>query len=97
MNDRRRVRQAVVGSLWSATLMPDPTDLRRHRSLTDRNLLLGFFAILFIVGGALIFLFYGGGAAALGVACMAVGAILAGVVTLVMLGLEWLSRWLDRE
>jgi tryptophan-rich sensory protein len=77
--------------------MPDPTNLRRHRAITDRNLLLGFFAVLFIVGGALIFIFYGGGAAALGIACMAVGAILAGVVTLVMLGLDWVSGWLDRK
>ncbi len=80
--------------------MPDsrpPTDLRRHRAASERNYLLGFFAILFIVGGGLIFAFYGAGASVLGLACMAVGAVLTGIVILMVLGLEWLSRWLERD
>jgi hypothetical protein len=40
---------------------------------------------------------YGRGAAALGLACMALGAVLVGVVTLIMLGLQGLSEWLDRR
>ncbi len=55
---------------------PPSTNTRAHRARTDRNLLLGFFALLFIVGGGLIWYFYGAGAAALGVACMALGAVL---------------------
>lgn len=84
---------------YNSTAMPDhrPTNLRRHRSQTDRNLLLGFFAVLFVVGGGLIWLVYGRGAAALGLACMALGAVLLGVVTLIMLGLQGLSEWLDRR
>ena len=74
-----------------------PTDLRRHRTITDRNLLVGFFATLFIVGGGLIFLIYGGGAAVTGVLCVAGAAMLAGVVTLIMLGIERLSQWLDKR
>lgn len=77
--------------------MRDRPDLRRHRERTDRNLLLGFFALLFLVGGGLIWLFYGSGAAALGVGCMAVGAVLVGLVLLVMLGLQWVSDWLERR
>jgi len=77
--------------------MPDPTNPRQHRERTDRNLLLGFFALLFIVGGGLIALLYGGGAAALGVGCMAAGAVLAGLVLLLMVGLQWLSDWLERR
>lgn len=68
------------------------TNTRAHRARTDRNLLLGFFALLFIVGGGLIWYLYGAGAAALGVACMALGAVLVGVLALVMMGLEWLSK-----
>jgi hypothetical protein len=49
------------------------------------------------VGGGLIWLFYGGAAAALGVVCMALGAALVGVVILVVLGLGWLSEWLDER
>jgi len=84
---------------YNASCMPDhqPTDLRRHRTQTDRNLLLGFFAVLFVVGGGLIWLVYGRGAAALGLTCMAMGAVLVGIVTLMMLGLQWLSEWLDRR
>ena len=76
---------------------PRRTDLRRHRARTDRNLLLGFFALLFVVGGGLIWLLYGSGAAAFGIGCMAVGAMLAGLVLFVMLGLQWLSDWLERR
>ncbi len=74
-----------------------PSNPRAHREQTDRRLLLGFFALLFGVGGGLIWLIYGSGAAALGVGCMALGAVLAGLVLLIMLGLEWVSTWLDRR
>ncbi len=74
-----------------------PSNSRAHRAQTDRRLLLGFFALLFVVGGGLIWLLYGSGAAALGLGCMALGAVLAGLVLLLMLGLQWLSDWLDRR
>ncbi|MGH2521929.1 MAG: hypothetical protein ACRDH2_05440 [Anaerolineales bacterium] len=73
------------------------TDLRRHRAITDRNLLIGFFAVLFLAGGGLIFLLYGSGAAAFGLLCIALGAVLAGSVLLIMFGLQWLSDWLDQR
>ena len=79
--------------------MPDkpPTNLRGHRARTDRDLLIGFFALLFIVGGGLIWWLYGGSAAALGIICIALGAMLAGLVVAITLGLGWLSDWLDRR
>jgi hypothetical protein len=74
-----------------------PSSPRAHRARTDRNLLLGFFALLFIVGGGLIWYFYGAGAAALGVACIALGAVLVGLLALLMAGLQWLSdRWEEK-
>ena len=76
---------------------PRASDMRRHRSNTDRNLLIGFFALAFIIGGALIWLFYGTGAAALGILCVAGGAVLAGIVMGLMVGLQWLSDWLERR
>ena len=76
---------------------PSPTNSRAHRARTDRNLLLGFFALLFVVGGGLIWYFYGAGAAALGVACIALGAVVVGLLALLMVGLEWLSnRWEEK-
>lgn len=79
--------------------MPDkkPTDLRRYQTATDRNLLIGFFIVLFLVGGGLIYLFYGVGGLSTGLLCMIGGAVLAGVVVLVAFGFEWLSKWLDNR
>lgn len=74
-----------------------PTDLRRYQLITDRNLLIGFFVVLFVVGGALIYLFYGLGGLSTGLLCMLGGALLAGVVVLVVFGFEWLGRWLEER
>jgi hypothetical protein len=63
--------------------------------MTDRNLLIGFFVVLVAVGGALIGLIYGSGAMVMGLVCMLLGAALTGVVLLIMLGLQWVSRKLD--
>ncbi len=74
-----------------------PTDTRRHRTITDRNLLIGFFVVLVLAGGALIFWFYGGAAGVLGVVCLLGFAALALVVMLVMTGLEKIGEWLDNR
>lgn len=76
---------------------PRPDNPRAHRARTDRQLLLGFFALLFVVGGGLIWYFYGAGAAAVGVGCMAVGALLTGALALLMVGLQWLSDRLEER
>ena len=60
-------------------------------------MLIGFFAVLFIVGGGLIWLIYGGPAMAVGLVCMVGGALLTGVVLLIMLGLQWVSNWLEKD
>jgi hypothetical protein len=74
---------------------PDRYSARTHRARTDRNLLIGFFVLLFLVGGGLIWYFYGAPAAALGLACLALGALLVGLLALLMTGLERLSNWWD--
>jgi hypothetical protein len=79
-------------------MMPHkPTDLRRFRLATDRNLLIGFFAVLLVVGGGLILLVYGPGAMATGLTCMVGGAIMTGLVLAVVFGFERLADWLDRR
>jgi hypothetical protein len=79
--------------------MPDykPTDLRRHRTETDRNLLIGFFVMLVLAGGGLILLFYGGWEAATALLCFIGAAGLVGLVFLVMFGMGRLSEWLDNR
>jgi hypothetical protein len=74
-----------------------PTDSRRHRADTDRNLLIGFFVVLLSIGGALIFWFYGGLAGVEGVVCLIGFAAVAGLVMLIMAGLGRLSEWLDNR
>lgn len=76
---------------------PASTDMRKHRARTDRNLLIGFFALALVVGGALIWVFYGTGAAALGIICIGGGAVLIGILLGLMVGLQWLSDWLERR
>ncbi|NMC52673.1 MAG: hypothetical protein GYA48_03455 [Chloroflexi bacterium] len=50
-----------------------PKDLNEYRKETDRRLIIGGLAILFIVGGGLIYAFYGSGAALSGLLCAAFG------------------------
>jgi len=50
-------------------------DLRRYARSTEMRLVLGALAILFGVGGLLIYLFYGPGGAALGAVCLIVGLL----------------------
>lgn len=74
-----------------------PTDLRRYQITTDRNLLIGFFVLLFLVGGGLIYVFYGVGGLSMGLLCMLGGALVAAALVLVVFGFEWLSRWLENR
>jgi hypothetical protein len=74
-----------------------PTNYRKIRSITERNLVIGFIIILLTVGVGLIGLFYGGGAVIGGLSCILLGIGLLGVVAMVMVGLGRLSEWLDRE
>lgn len=74
-----------------------PTNYRAIRAVTDRNLLIGFGIIVFVVGLGLIALFYGPGAFAGGLGCVVLAGGLFGVLALVMVGLGKLSEWLDRD
>ena len=74
-----------------------PADSRRHRANTDRTLLIGFFVVLLLAGGALIFWFDGGLAGVEGVICLLSLAGLAALVMLVVTELEKLSQWLDNR
>jgi hypothetical protein len=49
--------------------------VKQFRSGTEARLVLGFFVLLYIVGGGLIWFFYGRNAALLGMACMTTGVL----------------------
>lgn len=75
--------------------MKRPTNFRALRATTDRNLLIGFFVILFVIGLGLIGLFYGGGGVVGALACILVVLGMIGVLVLIIGGLGKLSAWLD--
>ena len=64
----------------------------RHRARLDRELLVGGFGLLLIVGGALAAFFLGGGAALVAIAILVGAGLLAGLIYLVLNGLERLAR-----
>ncbi len=62
------------------------------RKQLDRRLFAGFVLLLLVVGGGLIYVLYGPGAAALGWMCMLGGLLPAGLLWLILKGLEWWGR-----
>ena len=69
-----------------------PTNLRRHRSATERRLVAGGVAAAFLVGGALIWYFWDLGAMLTSWLCL-LGALLPiGAVYLVLKLAEWGGR-----
>lgn len=67
-----------------------PTDYRSYRRRTDRNLALAVAIFLVGVGGLLIVLIYGVGAAFLGAVCLLGGVALFGLIWFILTLLE---RW----
>jgi len=74
-----------------------PTDLRRYRQQTERNLVIGALVLLFVVGGGLIWYFWGTGAALGGWVCMGAVLLLIGGLYLVLKLMEWWSTPRDEE
>jgi hypothetical protein len=72
-------------------------DLRRYAKQTNTRLILGGFLILFILGDGLIYLFYGRGAAAMGLICLLAGLFPLLLIWLALTGIEWLSKRANRD
>jgi TM2 domain-containing membrane protein YozV len=72
--------------------MPMSHDLRQYARQTNTRLIIGFILLLLIVGDGLIYLFYGRGAATMGLIC-----ILAGLapILLILVAL-WIIDWIVR-
>ena len=70
----------------------EPTDLRTYRRQTERRLTLAVVLFLVLVGGGLIGLIYGPGAALMGISCLLLGA---GVIGLLFVILTLMERWAE--
>lgn len=72
-------------------------DLRDYAKQTDRRLIIGALLILFIVGGGLIWWFYGTGAAGLGVTCLMAGLAPVVLIVAVFYAAEWIIKHAGRK
>jgi hypothetical protein len=72
-------------------------DLRKYTRQTNVRLIAGALLLLFIVGDGLIYLFYGKGAAILGLLCLLGGMIPVVLTMLVLLLLDWIRKRVDRD
>jgi hypothetical protein len=68
-------------------------DLRQYTRQTNLRLIVGFILLLFIVGDGLIYLFYGRGAALMGLICL-----LGGIAPVVLiLAALWIIDWIAKR
>ena len=67
-------------------------DLRKYARQTNIQLAVGAVLVLFIIGDGLIYLFYGGGAALMGILCLLGGMVPVGLVILVLFLFEWIQK-----
>jgi len=67
-------------------------DLRKYAQQTNLRLLLGGLMLLFIVGGGLIWLFYGRNAAIIGLICLVFGLLPIIIIWLFLSFLDWFTR-----
>jgi len=72
-------------------------DLRKYAGQTSMRLVLGGILLLFIVGIGLIYAFYGGQAAIMGLLCMVIGLIPLLMIWFVLWVIEWLTRRAKQE
>lgn len=72
-------------------------DLRRYQRQTLLRLVLGFLALLVVVGSVLVYFIYGRGALASYLLCLSAALAPLFLVALFLFGLQWLAKVLDRD
>jgi cation transporter-like permease len=73
-------------------MTPPTRDLRRYARTTQVRIVIGALALLFGVGGILIYLFYGPGGAALGLVCFVTALTPVILIVLALWGLDRVAR-----
>jgi hypothetical protein len=71
-------------------------DLRRYARQTNARLLVGFIAILILVGNGLIWFFWGREAAVMGLVCLAAGLGPLILIAASLFLIEWFVKKADR-
>jgi len=67
-------------------------DLREYAKQTNIRLALGAFVLLFVVGVALIWFIYGGGAAGMALTCLLAALFPVILILFVFVGIEWILK-----
>ena len=67
-------------------------DLREYAKQTNVRLGIGAFVLVFVVGVALIWIFYGEGAAGMGLACLLAALFPILLIILFFVGIEWILK-----
>jgi multisubunit Na+/H+ antiporter MnhB subunit len=67
-------------------------DLREYARQTNIRLAFGAFVLLFVVGVALIWVFYGERAAGMGFVCLLAALVPVILILGIFLGIEWILR-----
>ncbi len=72
-------------------------DLRRYARQTHLRSLIGFVLLLLLVGDGLIYLFYGRGAAVMGLLCLGAGLAPLVLIAVLLWGMDWFVRRARQE
>ena len=72
-------------------------DLRKYARQTNIQLAIGAVLVLFVIGDGLIYLFYGGGAALMGILCLLGGMVPVVLVILVLMLFDWIQKRANRD
>jgi hypothetical protein len=73
------------------------SDLDKYNKTTTRRLILGGLLILYIVGGILIYIFYGSGAALTGFLCLTLGLSPILLILIFFWVLEWIVKRANKD
>jgi len=72
-------------------------DLRKYAKQTNVRLGIGMALLLLIVGTALIYYFYGTGAALMGLTCLLAALVPIGLIALSLWLLDWIQKRANRS
>ena len=72
-------------------------DLRKFNRQTTIYLIIGGVVLLFVVGAGLVYFIYGPESAISSLICMAAGLFPVALIVIVLWGLDWIVKHVDRD
>ena len=70
----------------------NPVDLREYAKQTNVRLAISAFILVFVIGVALIWAFYGEGAAGMGLACLLAALVPIALIILFFVAIDWILK-----